>query len=199
MRPARESSRSPLARVRPRAGPSPSCEHAAMSHRAARVDAFALVVSPRFAALDPQSRGSAPEVSLSRHPRSRLEPQRRRAPRRRALAHAARAGAALAVTLVVAAFRTCLLASGLSSQRDGIRPPEALSTHFGLPQGMRVRKSQRLFRGNVDEPKYGEATIALTRPARDAILGLPRDGRFVFRSITESECRSPVFLDTGGK
>jgi integrase len=49
---------------------------------------------------------------------------------------------------------------------------------------MRVRKRQRLFRGNVDEPKYGEATIALTRPARDAILGLPRDGRFVFRSIT---------------
>ena len=50
---------------------------------------------------------------------------------------------------------------------------------------MRIRKRDRLYRGEVDEPKYGEATIALTPPARDAILGLPRPGKYVFPSKTD--------------
>ncbi|HKB52027.1 MAG TPA: tyrosine-type recombinase/integrase [Solirubrobacterales bacterium] len=49
---------------------------------------------------------------------------------------------------------------------------------------MRIRKSKRLFRGDVDDPKYGKATIALTPPARDAIAGLPRDSEYVFLSKT---------------
>lgn len=49
---------------------------------------------------------------------------------------------------------------------------------------MRIRKKARLFRGDVDTPKYGEATIALTPPARAALLTLSRDGQYVFRSIT---------------
>jgi hypothetical protein len=32
----------------------------------------------------------------------------------------------------------------------------------------------------VDEPKTGPKLIALTPPARDAIIGLPRTGRLVF-------------------
>jgi integrase len=51
-------------------------------------------------------------------------------------------------------------------------------------EAMRIRKKARLFRGDVDTPKYGEATIALTPPARDALLTLPRDSRYVFQSIT---------------
>ena len=47
---------------------------------------------------------------------------------------------------------------------------------------MRLRKARRVYRGHVDEPKTGPKTIALTAPARDAIIGLPRDGRLVFRS-----------------
>ena len=47
---------------------------------------------------------------------------------------------------------------------------------------MRIRKGRRLYRGDVDEPKSGAKTIALTPPARDAILGQPRDERLVFTS-----------------
>lgn len=44
---------------------------------------------------------------------------------------------------------------------------------------MRIRKARRLFRGDVDDPKYGPATIALTLPAREAIAGLPRDDKML--------------------
>jgi integrase len=49
---------------------------------------------------------------------------------------------------------------------------------------MRIGKLRRVYRGTVDEPKTGKKTIALTPPARDAILGLPRDSNFVFTSKT---------------
>lgn len=49
---------------------------------------------------------------------------------------------------------------------------------------MRIRKARRLYRGSVGEPKTGPVTIALTPPARDAILGLPRGDRLVFTSKT---------------
>lgn len=49
---------------------------------------------------------------------------------------------------------------------------------------MRIHKQRRLYRGTVDEPKTGKKLIALTAPARDAILGLPRESRLVFTSKT---------------
>jgi integrase len=51
-------------------------------------------------------------------------------------------------------------------------------------EAMRIRKVERVYRGTVDEPKYGKATIALTPPARDAILNVPRDSEYVFCSKT---------------
>lgn len=45
---------------------------------------------------------------------------------------------------------------------------------------MRVSKKLRLYRGSVDAPKTGEKLIALTPPARDAILPLDRSGPFLF-------------------
>lgn len=49
---------------------------------------------------------------------------------------------------------------------------------------MRIRKDRRLYRGVVAEPKTGPKLIALTPPARDAILGLPRVAPQVFTSKT---------------
>lgn len=49
---------------------------------------------------------------------------------------------------------------------------------------MRIRKARRVYRGTVAEPKTGPKLIALTPPARDAIIGLPRTGRLVFTSKT---------------
>lgn len=50
---------------------------------------------------------------------------------------------------------------------------------------MLIDKGRRLYRGTVDEPKTGRKVIPLTPPAREAIIGLPRDGRLVFRNKTE--------------
>lgn len=49
---------------------------------------------------------------------------------------------------------------------------------------MRITKARRVYRGNVAEPKTGPKLIALTPPARDAIIGLPRTSRLVFTSKT---------------
>lgn len=49
---------------------------------------------------------------------------------------------------------------------------------------MRIGKSRRLYRGELDEPKTGAKVIALTPPARDAILALPRKDRHIFLSKT---------------
>lgn len=51
-------------------------------------------------------------------------------------------------------------------------------------EAMRIAKARRVYRGVVDTPKSGAKTIALPAPARDALLGLPRDGRYVFTSKT---------------
>jgi integrase len=50
---------------------------------------------------------------------------------------------------------------------------------------MRIGKRRRLYRGLIGEPKTGPKTIALTPPARDAIMGLPRDSHLVFLSKTK--------------
>lgn len=49
---------------------------------------------------------------------------------------------------------------------------------------MRIRKELRLYRGTIAEPKTGPKLIALTPPARDAIVGLPRTSPHVFTSKT---------------
>lgn len=49
---------------------------------------------------------------------------------------------------------------------------------------MRIDKARRLYRGKLAEPKTGPKTIALTPPARDAILGQPRTSPYVFTSKT---------------
>lgn len=46
----------------------------------------------------------------------------------------------------------------------------------------RILKKQRLYRGTFDVPKTGEKLIALTPPAREALLKLKRDSEFVFTS-----------------
>src|SRR3954465_2675527 len=47
---------------------------------------------------------------------------------------------------------------------------------------MRIRKSERLYRGEIGAPKTGEKTIALVPPAREAIAGLSLDGPYLFTS-----------------
>jgi integrase len=45
---------------------------------------------------------------------------------------------------------------------------------------MRISKARRVRRGEIDTPKTGAKTIALVPPARDALLPLRRDRRYVF-------------------
>jgi integrase len=48
----------------------------------------------------------------------------------------------------------------------------------------RIAKDRRVYRGEVAEPKTGPKVIALTPPARDAILNLPRTSEYVFPAKT---------------
>ncbi len=64
---------------------------------------------------------------------------------------------------------------------------------------MRLRKARRLYRGAVDEPKTGPKTIALTPPARDAILALARDGRLVFRAKAGGRLSQPLLTEYWSK
>jgi integrase len=57
---------------------------------------------------------------------------------------------------------------------------------------MRIHKLRRLYRGSVAEPKTGAKTIALTPPARDAIITLYRDRRLVFTSKTGRQLSAPT-------
>lgn len=51
-------------------------------------------------------------------------------------------------------------------------------------KAMRIAKDLRLYKGSLDAPKTGPKTIALTPPARDALIGLPRTSHLVFLSKT---------------
>ena len=64
---------------------------------------------------------------------------------------------------------------------------------------MRVRKAERSYRGQRDEPKTGAVTIPLTPPARDAITGLPRDHALVFTSKTGRPLSQPTLSGYWGK
>lgn len=51
-------------------------------------------------------------------------------------------------------------------------------------QRMRIRKQDRIYKGKHDAPKTGIVTIALTRPALNAIAGRPSGREYVFMSKT---------------
>jgi integrase len=79
-------------------------------------------------------------------------------------------------------MRALMLFSAFTLMRPGeCYPLERPDIDFDV---MRIRKVRRLYRGRLDEPKSGPKTIALTPPARDAIIGLPQTGRLVFTSKT---------------
>jgi len=79
-------------------------------------------------------------------------------------------------------MRAVMNFSAFTLMRPGeLYPLELTDIDF---EAMRIRKERRLYRGELAEPKTGPKTIALTPPARDAILGLPRDRRLVFGSKT---------------
>lgn len=66
---------------------------------------------------------------------------------------------------------------------SGMRPGEVFALEWpDLDfKRMRIRVERRLYKGTVDLPKSNRARlIVLTPPARDALLGVPRDGDLVF-------------------
>lgn len=67
----------------------------------------------------------------------------------------------------------------------GMRPGEAFALEWSDLDfdRMRIRIERRVYKGSVDLPKSNRARmIVLPPPARDALLGLPRDGKLVFRA-----------------
>jgi hypothetical protein len=49
---------------------------------------------------------------------------------------------------------------------------------------MRIRKQDRIYKGRHDVPKTGIVTVALTRPALDAIACRPTGRKYIFMSKT---------------
>lgn len=86
---------------------------------------------------------------------------------------------------VLGAYEPMMRAFLLFAAYTLMRPGELFALEWSQVDlvGLRISKDVRLYRGSVDEPKTGAKVIALTPPARDAILGLPR-GRYVFASKT---------------
>jgi integrase len=78
---------------------------------------------------------------------------------------------------------------------SGVRPGEAMALDWSdvdLP-ALRVHVSKRLYRGKVDLPKSNQARmIALTPPARDALLTLPEREGQVFRSKSGGRLCAPL-------
>jgi integrase len=80
---------------------------------------------------------------------------------------------------------------------SGVRPGELFALEWTDVDfdTMRVDVRRRLYRGRVDLPKSNKVRrIALTPPARDALLGLPsrREGGLVFRSKTGRRLAQPT-------
>jgi len=75
-----------------------------------------------------------------------------------------------------------------------MRPGELFPLEWGDIdfEQMRIRKARRVYRGRIEKPKSGAVTIALTPPARDAIIGLPRDRALVFCSKTGKRLSQPL-------
>lgn len=79
-------------------------------------------------------------------------------------------------------MRSLLRFAAYSLMRPGeMYPLEWTDIDF---EGMRIGKNRRLYQGKLDEPKTGPVVIALTPPARDAIMGLRRTDHLVFHSKT---------------
>jgi integrase len=78
---------------------------------------------------------------------------------------------------------------------SGVRPGEAMALDWAdvnLP-ALRVHVSKRLYRGQVDLPKSNQARlIALTPPARDALLTLSEREGPVFRSKAGGRLCAPL-------
>jgi integrase len=78
---------------------------------------------------------------------------------------------------------------------SGVRPGEAMALDWAdvnLP-ALRVHICKRLYRGEVDLPKSNQARmIALTPPARDALLTLPERQGPVFRSKSGGRLCAPL-------
>jgi integrase len=77
----------------------------------------------------------------------------------------------------------------------GVRPGEAMAldwSDINLP-ALRVTISTRLYRGRTDLPKSNKVRIiALTPPARDAVLALPEREGPVFLSKTGGRLSAPL-------
>jgi integrase len=84
----------------------------------------------------------------------------------------------------------------------GVRPGEAMAldwSDINLP-ALRVTVSKRLYRGRIDLPKSNKVrVIALTPPARDAVLALPEREGPVFLSKAGGGCARRCSPPTGAK
>jgi integrase len=84
---------------------------------------------------------------------------------------------------VVGEFGRTLRAMLLFAAYTGLRPSELYALEWGDIdfKNNRIKVQRRLYRGKTALPKSNKVrTAALTPPARDALLGLPRTGRLVF-------------------
>jgi integrase len=84
---------------------------------------------------------------------------------------------------------------------SGMRPGELYALEWADVdfQAMRVRVGRRLYNGRIDTPKSNRGrTIALTPPARDALLGLDRTG-LVFRGKRGNRLCQPTLSQYWGK
>jgi integrase len=85
---------------------------------------------------------------------------------------------------------------------SGMRPRElfALEWRDVDMEAMRIHVQRRVYRGRTDLPKSNRTRlIALTPPARDALLGQPHDGDLVFTAKRGGQLSRPRSRCTGGK
>ena len=84
----------------------------------------------------------------------------------------------------------------------GMRPGEIFALEWNDIdlKRMRIRVSRRVYRGQIDTPKSNKPRlIALTPPARDALLTLPRRDALVFTSKRGGRLSQPTLSGYWGK